>query len=53
MNIDTNGFQLGDEVEDKLSGATGVVIGFTIWTTGCARAVLQPPAGDEFTKGGK
>jgi hypothetical protein len=53
MEIETNGINLGDEVEDKLSGARGVVIGMTIWTTGCARAVIQPPVGEEFDKSGK
>lgn len=53
MNIDTNGFELGEEVEDVLSGATGTIVGFSIWTTGCARATIQPPVGEEYAKGGK
>jgi hypothetical protein len=38
VNIDTNG---------------GAIVGMTIWTTGCARAIVQPPVSEEFAKGGK
>ena len=53
MLIDTNGFELGDVVEDKISGAVGAIIGVTQWTTGCARAVIQPAVSEEFAKSGK
>lgn len=42
MEIDTNGFEIGDRVRDKVTGFSGVITGITQWTTGCARAVVQP-----------
>ena len=53
MHIDTKGFAMGDDVEDILSGAGGTIIGFTIWTTGCARAVIQAQANEDYAKTGK
>jgi hypothetical protein len=53
MKIDTNGFELGDVVRDKISGGSGVIVGMTIWTTGCVRAIVQPPVSDDFAKTGK
>ncbi len=34
--------ELGDKVEDSITGATGVVIGLTCWLYGCKRATIQP-----------
>lgn len=42
MHIDTNGFEIDDKVRDRITGLEGIVIGITMWTTGCARAVVQP-----------
>lgn len=42
MNIDTNGLNLGDKVEDKISGLQGKIVGFTQWFSGCAVATVQP-----------
>lgn len=33
---------LGDEVEDTITGFTGVVIGVTKWLHGCRRLAVQP-----------
>ena len=40
MNIDTNGFNLGDIVRDPYYNVEGAIIGFTQWQTGCARATI-------------
>ena len=40
MNIDTNGFHLGDIVRDPYYNVEGPIIGFTQWQTGCARATI-------------
>lgn len=42
MQIDTNGVEIGDTVRDTITGFEGKVIGITQWTTGCARANVQP-----------
>lgn len=42
MYMDTNGVEIEDEVRDKVSGFEGKVVGLTQWTTGCARAAVQP-----------
>jgi hypothetical protein len=42
LTIDTNGFELGDEARDPITGFTGRIIGFTQWFSGCAIASLQP-----------
>lgn len=42
MYVDTNGFEIEDVVRDRISGFEGVIIGITQWTTGCARASVQP-----------
>lgn len=34
--------ELGDEVKEKVTGYTGVVIAKTEWLTGCARYAIQP-----------
>ena len=47
MYIDTNGFELGDEVRDTITGFTGVVTGVHQYTTGCARLSLQPKVGKD------
>jgi hypothetical protein len=41
MEIDTNGFEIGDVARDQITGYEGTIVGFTQWTTGCARASLQ------------
>jgi hypothetical protein len=33
--------RLGDEVQDKVSGAKGIVIALTVWLNGCVRASVQ------------
>ena len=45
MNIDTNGFELGDTVRDPTTGLEGQVIAMTQWLTGCPRAVVQQRIG--------
>lgn len=42
MYIDTNGFEIGDYVRDTISHFEGTIVGITQWTTGCARASIQP-----------
>lgn len=42
--------QLGDEVEDTITGFKGVAIGRTTWLTGCDRIMVQPKG---VTKDGK
>ena len=42
MNIDTKGLELGEEVEDPITGFKGKIIGFTQWFSGCAVASVQP-----------
>jgi len=34
---------LGDEVRDKVTGFTGIVICLSEWFNGCLRASVQPP----------
>ncbi len=41
MDIDTNGFALGDVARDSITGYEGIIVAFTQWTTGCARVQLQ------------
>lgn len=47
MQIDTNGFELGDEVEDTITGAKGTITGIHQWTTGCARVSIQARVGKD------
>jgi hypothetical protein len=47
MFIDTNGIEIGDKVRDQITGLEGIVTGMTQWTTGCARAIVQPPVDKE------
>ena len=35
--------QLGDTVQDMVTGLKGVVTGITQWITGCDQAIVQPP----------
>lgn len=42
MQIDTNGFEIEDVVRDRNTGFQGKVVGITQWSTGCARANVQP-----------
>ena len=42
VNIDTKGFELGEEVLDPITGMIGKIIGFTQWFSGCAVATVQP-----------
>lgn len=39
--------QLGDEVEDAVSGMRGIVVARTEWLNGCLRATVQPPMGED------
>jgi len=38
---------LGDTVEDTISGFKGKVVGITRWIHGCNRMVVQPPVGKD------
>lgn len=51
MDIDTNGFEIGDRVRDEDSGFEGVIVGITQWRTGCARASVQPKVSAASTDG--
>ena len=42
MNIDTNGIELGDLVEDEITGVRGRITGVHQFLTGCARVTIQP-----------
>lgn len=33
--------RLGDEVQDKVTGAKGIVVALTVWLNGCIRASIQ------------
>ena len=33
--------RLGDEVQDRVTGAKGIVIALTVWLNGCVRAMVQ------------
>lgn len=52
MYVDTNGFEIEDVVRDRISGFEGVIIGITQWTTGCARASVQPQLNPKQVKEG-
>jgi hypothetical protein len=41
--------RLGDRAKDRISGVTGIVIGYHYWLYGCERLTLQP----EEAKDGK
>jgi hypothetical protein len=41
--------ELGDRVEDKITGLKGIIIGITNWLYGCLRVTVQP----EEAKDGK
>jgi len=41
--------ELGDRVQDKITGLKGIVVGITNWLYGCRRVVVQP----EEAKDGK
>lgn len=47
MYIETEGFEIGDVARDKITGFEGTIVGVTQWTTGCARASLQPRVGKD------
>lgn len=47
MEIDTNGVQLGDKVQDSITGLVGKVTAVHKYVTGCARASIQPPVGPD------
>lgn len=54
MFVDTNGFEIEDKVRDRITGFEGVIIGVTQWTTGCARASVQPTMSKKLKEtGGK
>lgn len=39
--------ELGDEVEDLVSGMRGIVVARTEWLNGCLRATIQAPMGED------
>ncbi len=41
--------RIGDRVKDKITGITGIVIGYHYWLYGCERVTIQP----EEAKDGK
>lgn len=41
MDVDTNGYELGDYVRDTVTGAEGTITGIHQWLTGCARVSVQ------------
>lgn len=43
MDLDTNGFEIGDTVCDTMTGLVGKISAFTKYATGCVRAAVQPP----------
>jgi hypothetical protein len=43
MEIDTNGFAIGDNVRDTMTGLVGKLSAFTQYATGCVRAAVQGP----------
>ena len=47
MIVNTNGFEIGDVARDCITGFEGTIIAITQWTTGCARASLQPRVGKD------
>lgn len=53
MYIDSNGFEIEDKVRDRITGFEGTIVGIVQWTTGCARASIQPPMTDKFREEGK
>lgn len=42
--------ELGDEVQDTITGFKGVAIGVTKWLTGCNRWIVQPKGVDPAGK---
>lgn len=38
---------LGDEVKDRITGFTGIVVALTEWFNRCQRATVQPPINKE------
>lgn len=53
MYIDTNGFEIGDKVRDTVTLFEGIIVGITQWTTGCARASVQPQMSPKAVKDGE
>ena len=47
MHVETNGFEIGDSVRDSITGFAGVIVGIHQYTTGCARASVQPRVGKD------
>jgi len=41
--------RLGDEVQDKVTGAKGIVVALTVWLNGCVRALVQQKAKKDGT----
>jgi hypothetical protein len=46
----TNRIELGDEVQDTISGVKGIAIGKTTWITGCANIQIKPQGVDRDGK---
>jgi len=47
VNVDTNGFALGDVVRDTITGLEGTITGIHLYTTGCARVTIQARIGSD------
>lgn len=52
MEIDTRNAEgevllIGDVVRDPITNLQGTIVGITQWTTGCARASVQPALSDK------
>ena len=45
MQVDTNGFELGDVVKHAVTGLEGTITGIHQYMTGCARATIQQKVG--------
>jgi hypothetical protein len=47
MQIDTEGIELEDVAQDRITGFVGTVVAVTQWIAGCARITLQPKVDDK------
>ena len=47
MKLPNGKVELGDQVEDVVSGFKGIVMARTEWLNGCARIVVQPKVGKD------
>ena len=49
MKLPNETVELGDQVEDVISGFKGTVLARTVWINGCARITIQPKVGKDGT----